>query len=73
MERFRVRIDEKFCIGAGVCAEMMPLVFSLNDQGVAEAPALVRAPRRRILDVAEGCPVRAISVIDADTEDQVYP
>jgi ferredoxin len=73
MERFRVNVNEQICIGAGVCEEMMAEVFKINGQGVAEAPALVYAPRRRLIDVAEGCPMRAISVIDADTEEQLYP
>ncbi len=73
MERFRVRVNEQACIGAGLCAEMLPETFRLNEHGVAEAPALVYASKRRLLDAAEGCPVLANTVINADTEDQLYP
>jgi ferredoxin len=73
MERFRVRVNEQICIGAGVCEEMMAEAFKMNDLGVAETPALVYASRRRLIDVAEGCPMRAITVIDADTDEQLFP
>ena len=67
--RYVPRVDESACAAHGDCVEI--------------APGRVRAGRHRpgdrhrtaelILEAAEVCPSVAISVIDEDTGEQVYP
>ena len=62
-------IDESACLAHGECAELAPDVFRVDDVasviGSAEAAELIR--------VAEACPAAAISVVDEQTGEQVYP
>jgi ferredoxin len=66
------RIDERACAAHGDCLDVAPNAFALSDDddvaiatGSAPADVLVRA--------AEACPSVAISVIDADSGEQLYP
>ena len=65
------RIDERACAAHGDCLDVAPDAFALSDDdvaiviGAAAADVLVRA--------AEACPSVAISVIDDDTGEQLYP
>ena len=63
------QIDEFSCSAHGDCAAVAPGVFRVDDIAVVigdgDADLLVRA--------AEACPAGAISVVDADTGQQIYP
>ncbi len=62
-------VDEAACSAHGDCEHIAPDVFRVEDFAVvigAGTPEL-------ILAAAEACPACAISVIDVDTGDQVYP
>lgn len=63
------KIDESSCIAQGDCVELAPQAFRLDDHavviGAAEDAVLMAA--------AEGCPVEAITLVDADSGEQVYP
>lgn len=62
-------IDESACLAHGDCAEMAPHVFRVDD--VAE---VVGAGDVELLQqVAEACPAGAISLVDGDTNEQLYP
>ena len=49
-------VNEDVCIGCGLCAETCPEVFSLRDDGFAEA-APGPVPERQAMDA---CPTSAI-------------
>ena len=63
------QIDEFSCSAHGDCAAIAPEVFRVDDVAVvigdADAATLIAA--------AEACPAGAISVVDADTGQQIYP
>ena len=65
----RAVIDEFACSAHGDCAAVAPDVFRVDDVAVvlsdADADLLVQA--------AEACPAGAISVVDPDTGQQIYP
>ena len=63
------QVDEGICAAHGDCVEIAPAVFSLND--VAHVIGI--GPPAMILEAAEACPSVAITVIDEDTGEQVYP
>ncbi|MGE5425962.1 MAG: ferredoxin [Bacillota bacterium] len=55
-----VKVDQKKCIGCGLCVSMCPEVFRFNEEGKSEAysqdnPACAA-------DAAAGCPVVAITL-----------
>jgi ferredoxin len=63
------RIDEGACIAQGDCVDVAPRVFLLEDR----ATVIGSGPDDLLMQAAENCPVEAITLIDADTGEQVYP
>jgi ferredoxin len=63
------RIDEFACSAHGDCAAIAPDVFRVDDIAVVvgdgDLDLLVKA--------AEACPAGAISVVDADTGEELFP
>lgn len=63
------RIDEGACAAHGDCVDVASGVFALDDVAVVigdGAPEL-------ILEAARACPSSAITVVDTDTGEPVYP
>jgi ferredoxin len=65
------RIDERACAAHGDCLDVAPNAFALSDDDVAIATG--SAPADVLVRAAEACPSVAISVIDADSGEQLYP
>ena len=55
-----VMIDDKRCIGCGMCAAAVPEVFQIVGQVSTVRAQPVRERFFRVLDAANGCPVNAI-------------
>jgi ferredoxin len=77
MHKVRVRVDSDLCIGAANCAAAAPEYFQLNAnaistviepgsaEGRSERVILVEEGQKMaILDAADSCPTRAITVED---------
>jgi ferredoxin len=62
-------IDESSCIAQGDCVELAPQVFLLEDH----ATVIGSGPDDLILAAARECPVEAITIIDSESGEQVYP
>ena len=62
-------IDVNACSAHGDCVEIAPEIFRLDDVAVV----IGTGPDELMLAAAEACPSSAISIIDADTREQVYP
>jgi ferredoxin len=62
-------IDESSCIAQGDCVELVPEVFQVD--GCAEIVG--EGPDDLILTAARECPTGAISIVDSETGEQVYP
>lgn len=55
-----VRIDFDACIGCGVCSQLCPQVFSL-DEDAGKATILAQVACEAIKEAIDSCPVYAIS------------
>lgn len=58
------RIDRDACIGCGLCTEICPEVFEMDDEGIA---IVIKSPVPQDLedqaqDAADQCPTDAISI-----------
>ncbi len=62
-------IDESSCSAHGDCVDVAPTVFALDDTAVV----IGDGPDELILAAAEACPALAISVIDEETGETVFP
>ena len=67
--RYLPQVDEDSCAAHGDCVEIAPTVFALNDV----AHVIGEGPDELILEAAEACPSAAITVLDGDTGEQIYP
>ncbi len=67
--KLRVHIDETACLAYGDCAELAPEAFEVD--GVAHLVG--SAPLQKLVDAARACPSEAITLIDADTGEQIAP
>ncbi len=62
-------IDQSACIAHAECEDLAPAVFHVEDTATVTGTA----PLEQLLAIAEACPTGAISVIDEETGEQVYP
>jgi ferredoxin len=67
----KARIDERACAAHGDCMDIAPDAFALSDGDVAMVVGA--APADTLVRAAEACPSVAISVIDEDSGEQLYP
>ena len=69
----RVLVDHAKCVGSTICVQTTPAVFALdeNRQSMVVDPAGDTV--ERIKQAAEGCPLSAIIVEDADTGETLFP
>ncbi len=62
-------VDPDECSAHGDCAEIAPQIFRLDDVAVV----IGSGPFETILEAAESCPAVAISVVDDETGETVFP
>jgi ferredoxin len=58
----KVNVDQKLCIGCGLCASMLPEVFELDEDGKSTVKNESGAPLEKIKEIAGMCPAKAIKV-----------
>jgi ferredoxin len=63
------RIDRSACSAHGDCVDIAPQVFRLEET----AEVIGSGTDELILEAAEACPALAISVIDSETGETVFP
>ena len=71
--KLQVAVDHNVCVGNAMCPHMAPKVFALNDDRQSQVINPDGDTREVILEAAEACPVSAISVVDAETGEQLFP
>jgi ferredoxin len=72
-----VSVDESLCIGCCSCETIAPDVFSINKETRSNPKSAVinqkGAGVNKIMNAAETCPTKAISVENRDTKERLYP
>ena len=68
-----VSVDHNLCVGNSMCETLAPKVFVLNDDRQSEAVNPDGDTEENILEAAENCPVSAITVVDAETGEKLFP
>jgi len=72
-----VDVDESLCIGCCSCETIAPGVFEINKQSKSNPKSSVinqkGAGINKIMNAAETCPTKAISVDNSDTKERLYP
>jgi ferredoxin len=63
-------IDPNECSAHGDCVEIAPQVFRLGDD-VAEV--IGTGPDDLILEAADACPAVAITIVDSETGETIFP
>jgi ferredoxin len=63
------QIDCGACSAHGDCVDIAPGVFELDETAVVVG----EGPDELVLKAAEACPALAITVIDSETGETVYP
>ena len=71
--KLRVSVDHNLCVGNAMCETIAPKVFVLNDDRQSEAVDPEADTEENILEAAENCPVTAITVVDAETGERLFP
>jgi ferredoxin len=67
--KVRVHIDREACLAYGDCAELAPEAFEVDDV----ARLVGSAPLNKLVDAARACPSEAITLINAETGEQLAP
>jgi ferredoxin len=71
--KLKVTVDLDVCVGNAMCPHIAAKTFQLNDDRQSEVTDPNGEPREVVLEAAEACPVSAITVIDSETGEQLFP
>jgi ferredoxin len=66
-----VHVDHDVCIGNGMCRAAAPTAFAAAPNGQSVVANPDAESLERLLDAAATCPVGAIAVLDAETDQPV--
>jgi ferredoxin len=71
-DRWKVTLDQRMCVSSGLCAATAGQWFEITAQGTRTVQDELD-PNDDVIDAAEGCPVSAISVVNAADGTVVAP
>lgn len=62
----KAKVNKDLCIGCGACQAIVPEVFEIGDDGLAQAitEEINEDLKDDVLDAVDGCPTSAIEKID---------
>ena len=73
MVRYRIEIDRDLCVGDKACWTEARCTFDRDDEPKAIVTDPQGNPPEDILAAARNCRFQAITLFDADTDEQVWP
>ncbi|HIM78943.1 MAG TPA: ferredoxin [Dehalococcoidia bacterium] len=71
--KLRVSVDLDICVGNAMCETYAPKVFVLNDDRQSTVADPNADTEENIMEAAQDCPVSAITVIDDETGETLFP
>ena len=71
--KLRISVDLNLCVGNAMCETFAPKVFVLNDDRQSQVADPEADSVENILEAAENCPVSAITVVDEETGETLFP
>ena len=71
--KIKVSVDHDICVGNAMCITIATKAFELNEERQAVSANPDGDTEELILEAAENCPVAAITVVDADTGEKLFP
>ncbi|MEB8341411.1 ferredoxin [Streptomyces endophyticus] len=72
-QRWDVAVDPRMCVRTGLCVASLPSAFERDEQGQGRARTESSATSEEVLEIAESCPVEAISIVDTESGKPVFP
>ncbi|MGO9606007.1 MAG: ferredoxin [Candidatus Binataceae bacterium] len=69
----KITVNKTRCISSGDCVETAPAVFRLDDNEKSDVVNATGAPDATIIAAARSCPVKAITVVNEETGEQLFP
>jgi ferredoxin len=66
---FVATVDANECSAHGDCVEIAPQIFRLDDTAVV----IGTGPDELLIEAAEACPAVAISIVDNETGETIFP
>jgi ferredoxin len=72
-DRWTVTVDKQVCVRTGLCAAAAPERFALDENGQGHARSTALPASEEVLEVAESCPIEAISIVDTESGKPVFP
>ncbi len=73
MPKYHILIDREACVADKLCSDKAPDVFELDDE---QKPIVVNPDTKwpeNLIWIAKNCPVDAVTIIDAETGETVWP
>ena len=71
--KLRVSVDLDICVGNAMCETYAPKVFVLNDDRQSTVADPNADTEENIMEATQDCPVSAITVIDDETGETLFP
>jgi ferredoxin len=73
MRRIRISVDQNKCVGSTTCINTARATFALDKAGKSSVINPQGDAEEIVIEAAEGCPVGAITVEDAETGERLFP
>jgi ferredoxin len=71
--KLQITVDHNVCVGNAMCETFAANTFALNENRQSIVVNPEGDPEEMVLEAAENCPVSAITVVDAETGEQLFP
>ncbi len=73
MAKFTVDIQRERCQAHGACLKVAAAAFQLDGQNKVRMADVASVSDDTLLRAAQSCPYRVITIVDAQTGEQVHP
>lgn len=71
--RYHVLINKELCVGDKLCVDRSPDVFDVDEDDIPFVKDENTKWPENLLWLAKNCPVEALTIVDAETGEKVWP